>query len=314
MQKIISFVLLSLLYLPIACSSEVRKVEPKQVPEDNIEAEPPIDYNAILDSCLYTKSDSTKITSLLRMKTPSEGSDILFYARQFIGTPYVASTLEGHEKEPIIINTREVDCTTFVETIVALTMTKRRGSDKFADYAKALEKIRYRAGRRNGYLSRLHYFTWWMNDGLKKGIFEEVSDPAHFTAVKRINNHYMSSFAHKYNMLKSRPEWRDSIAVLEARENGLEASYLPEKLCGLSRDKLQSVKDGDILAIITQKDGLDCSHLGFAAWGKDGKLHLLNASSIYKRVVEDKATLLAYLLRQKHAIGVKVLRVKDNDD
>lgn len=40
----------------------------------------------------------------------------------FRGTPYVASTLEK-EPEGLVVNLRELDCTTFAETVLALSRT-----------------------------------------------------------------------------------------------------------------------------------------------------------------------------------------------
>ena len=53
-----------------------------------------------------------------------------------------------------------------------------------------------------------------------------------------------------------------------------------EQYTSLSQKDLSAIHDGDLIAIVTTKKGIDYSHLGFAVWGKDGKLHLLNASSI----------------------------------
>ncbi len=135
----------------------------------------------------------------------------------------------------------------------------------------------------DGYLSRLHYFTWWMHDNIEKGLFIEVIDKVYFTAPKTVNNYYMSQHASDYKMLASHPEWVDSIRAME--------------------------RYGDIIAIVTTKAGLDYSHLGFAVWGRDQKLHLLNASMVYKRVVEDTVTLYDYLAKRKTSVGIRLLRL-----
>ena len=70
------------------------------------------------------------------------------------------------------------------------------------------------------------------------------------------------------------------------------------------------IHDGDIIYIVTSKDGLDYSHQGFAFWGKDGKLHMLHASSTKKKVIEDPLTLEAYLKGVPTSIGVRVFRLK----
>jgi hypothetical protein len=69
------------------------------------------------------------------------------------------------------------------------------------------------------------------------------------------------------------------------------------------------IKDGDIIAIITSKPGLDTSHIGIAVWHNDG-LHLLNASQIRKNVVEESMTLHDYMKKHPLQLGIRVIRVK----
>lgn len=263
---------------------------------------------SLKEETVYDSRDSLEVVRLLRADTG--GNDVLFYARHFIGRPYVAHTLEVADPEKLVVNLRELDCTTLVETVCALALTKRQGSDKFADYCKNLERIRYWDGHRDGYLSRLHYFTWWMHDNLDKKIVEEVSDDTYFTAPITVRNGYMSAHADKYKILAAHPGWVKDIAALERKYNGADGTYLPERYTNLGRKQLSCVKDGDIVAIVTTKAGLDYSHLGFAVWGKDGKLHLLNASMVYKKVVEDTVTLHDYLARRKTSVGIRLLRLR----
>jgi len=69
------------------------------------------------------------------------------------------------------------------------------------------------------------------------------------------------------------------------------------------------IEDGDILAMITSKPGLDTSHIGIAVW-QNGRLHLLNASNIYKKVVLDTQTLYTYQQKQASQLGIRVFRLK----
>ena len=262
-----------------------------------------------LSRVVYTRTDSAEVVDLLRRDTG--GNDILYFARHFKGRPYVAHTLEVADPERLVVNLRELDCTTLVETVCALALTHRQGSDRFADYCRNLERLRYRGGRMDGYLSRLHYFTWWMHDNVSKGLFREVSDRRRFTAPMRVRNFYMSQHYADYRIPAAHPEWRDSIATLERAENGDDGFYLPQAATALTREQLGTVHDGDLVAIVTTKAGLDYSHLGFAVWGKDGRLHLLNASSVYKQVVEDSVRLSDYLARRKSFVGIRLLRLNE---
>lgn len=258
---------------------------------------------------LYTPADSARVERLLRL-TPGGGSDVLFFARQFLGVPYVASTLEVADPEKLVVNLRQLDCTTLVETVLALALTRRQGRTDFLSYCHNLMRLRYFHGRMDGYLSRLHYFTWWMHDNVEKGILQEVSDTIRFTAPVRVDNHYMSAHPEKYKMLKAHPEWTDSIRALERRFNGKDGFYLPAEATGLPPHELSAIKDGDVVAIVTRKDGIDYSHLGFAAWGKDGKLHLLNASSLHHKVVEEPKTLRQYLREHPASAGIRLVRLR----
>lgn len=257
---------------------------------------------------IYTAEDSIRVERMLREKV--QGNDILHYARHFLGLPYVAHTLEVADPESLVVNLRELDCTTYVETVMALAMTHRKGGRTFADYKRNLQRLRYWNGTIDGYTSRLHYFTWWKHDNLRKGIFTEVTDSRYFTAPLRVNNYYMSRHADAYKHLKGRSGRINQIRRLERQYNGPDGYYLPARNTALSADKLSCIHDGDLIAIVTTKAGLDYSHLGIAVWGKDGRLHMLHASSAKKKVIEDVRDLHAYLNSISTSVGIRLLRLR----
>ena len=67
------------------------------------------------------------------------------------------------------------------------------------------------------------------------------------------------------------------------------------------------IKDGDVLAMVTNIKGLDIVHVGFAFW-KDNQLHLLHASSSAKKVIEDPKTQYESSKNTKAHIGVRAIR------
>lgn len=260
-----------------------------------------------LKKVIYTKEDSARVEQLLQADCGE--NDVLFYARQFLGTPYVAHTLEVSDPERLVVNLRQLDCTTLVETVNALVITRRKGLKRFVDFCRNLEAYRYRGGRMQGYLSRLHYFDWWINDATQRGLVHEVADKKHFIGKKKISNGYMSRHYGKYKMLAAHPEWADTLRTMEQSGNGAVVCYLPAAKTGLTRSELSCINNGDIVAIVTTKAGLDYSHLGFAVWGRDGRLHLLNASSIHKKVVEEPMTLRQYLAKHPTSVGIRLFRL-----
>jgi hypothetical protein len=94
---------------------------------------------------------------------------------------------------------------------------------------------------------------------------------------------------------------------MEQSITGMKPRYIPEQ--NLKNTKLlrSTVHDGDIIGIVTTKAGLEISHLGIAVWHKDG-LHMLNASSMYHKVVEDNNLLYTYLKNKKTSTGIRIAR------
>lgn len=265
------------------------------------------------EAVTYTKEDSVLVVQLLQkgqMQSRNKNL-VLYYAHQFLGVPYVGHTLEVNKQEELVVNLRELDCTTFVETAMALALTTKHGGTTWQDYLHWLQTIRYNNGKLDGYCSRNHYFSQWIASNASMGLVEEQSSAAFpFTAGRQLQLNFMSTHPEYYTMLKDKPEDIKTIAQLEKEVLGITVRYIPSNLLNESKEKLKSVQDGDILALVTDKSGLDVSHVGFAHWGKDGKLHLLNASSIHKKVVLEPMTLYQYALKHPSMLGIRVIRIK----
>ena len=261
---------------------------------------------------LYQRADSITICNLLREagQQPAGTNMPLYFARHFLGKPYVAHTLETNGGERLVVNTRQLDCTTLVETVTALTRCAHRKQYTWSAYLKALTAMRYRNGKISNYTSRIHYFTEWIVENQKAGLVKEIQSPEPpFSATQTVKVGYMSSHPESYAALKAHPEYVSDISRMEQRINGLKFRYIPKAGVGRSSELRQAVQDGDIIAITSSKQGLDIAHLGFAVWGRGGTLHLLNASSLHKKVITDPQPLQKYMQRQPRNLGVRVIRI-----
>ena len=255
----------------------------------------------------YQQADSLKICQLLRQA--NRETSVLWLARQFLGVPYVAHTLEVNDDERLVINTRQLDCTTLVETVAALKLCTQAGKHGFADYLNALRQLRYRQGRMAGYPSRLHYFTDWIRDKVAMQLVTDIQQPnPPFSAVQTVNVDYMSTHTSAYKALKASAALVPEIRAAEQSLTGMKVRYIPKRSLRNSALLRQVVKDGDILAITCNKKGLDIAHLGFAVWRSNG-LHLLNASMIHKKVIEEPMTLYQYMQKHKTHTGIRVVRI-----
>ena len=266
----------------------------------------------------YTSEDSALVVKLLKEAQTQRGAEsrMMYFGKKFLGIPYVGHTLELGNEEHLIVNLRELDCTTFVETVAALSLCDKNNQRTFEDYCRNLMKIRYRNGVMNGYPSRLHYFTWWGEDNERLGVVRDitpVSEPwGPYTAVQVIHINYMSQHPTLYKQLKNHPKFVPIIKALEDDTNGKSFRYIPKQnLNWKQTTSLGMIHDGDIVAMLTDKDGLDTRHIGIAFWQK-GRLHLLHASSLYKKVLMSKETFYEYEMKQPKHTGIRVWRLVED--
>lgn len=251
------------------------------------------------------------IESLLRVATRQDSNTNfpLFFARQFLDVPYVAHTLEVNDEEQLVVNVNELDCTTLVETVTALTLCVYRKDFTFNAYQDNLRNMRYRNGVIDRYLSRIHYFTDWIVENTKADIVTEIQQPnPPFTQIQTVKVNYMSQHPQSYKALKAHPEYVAEIAQMEQRLTGQKFRFIPKSEVKNTAAMREAVHDGDIIAITCNKPGLDIAHLGLAVWRDDG-LHLLNASQLHKKVVEEPMTLYQYLQKHPSHTGIRVIRI-----
>ena len=237
---------------------------------------------------------------------PMDSCRTLHFAKKMLGVPYVAGTLDENEKEQLVVRLDALDCTTFVETVLAFSMADKRGERDFEAFKKALTDIRYRDGLLNGYASRLHYFSDWIRNNEQMGFVRECTSESVCAQSQELWLDFMSTHVDSYLPMKKNPELVKDIALYEKEWQGVSISYIPKDKLNLSSDDLK-IKNGDILAITTNIKGLDVVHVGFAYW-KGEELHLLHASSNAMKVIEDAQSLYDYSKNKKAHTGVRAIR------
>ncbi len=222
----------------------------------------------------------------------------------FLNTPYVSKTLDIDTYEWLVVNFRELDCTTFVETCLALTRTLRWGDVGLDVYCSELEKIRYRDGIKTDFTSRKHYFSEWISNNQALGIITDLTQTIGGDTLP-IKLNYMSRHPQQYKQLASNRDFLHQITRIERKVSSQPFFHIPKnKLPKLQ----QHIQSGDIIAITTTIEGLDIAHVGFALW-QNQQLFLLHASSSQKKVCISQKPLFDYLQANKTHAGIMVLRL-----
>jgi Protein of unknown function (DUF1460) len=246
---------------------------------------------------------STKSANHISAPSPDISSCIIENASYFIGTLYVANTLESSDNEKLIIYNDRYDCVTFVEYILALSIYQNQPSESQKTLPQIITQIRYRNGKLDGYGSRLHYFTEWMIHNEQYGIIKNITPEIGGKPFdKKI--HFMTTYKSKYPKLNNA---KDLQKIKDA-----EIFLQTQKLTYMPKDKVRSaftqINNGDIIAITTGIDGLDIVHTGFA-YRKGNDIHLLHASEKEGKVVISDLPIDQYMLKNKSQSGIMVARV-----
>lgn len=254
----------------------------------------------------YTKADSLKFVQYVdqfRTRNDLSISDLFVQtALFFIGTPYVASTLDRESRETLVVNLHEFDCNTFVETCIALARTVKSNEQSFDIFCNNLRQIRYRNNRVDDYTSRLHYVSDWIFENENQSLLiDKTPMIGGQLQAKEIN--FMSSHFDKYPALKNNKRLLSKIISVEGEINKRDHFFV------LPKSEINSVasliNDGDIIAFATSIAGLDYSHIGIA-YREGRELRFVHASTRTMSVTIESRTLDEYCQQQSKCIGISV--------
>lgn len=257
----------------------------------------------------HCDGDTVLINQLLMKGYESGLSDanalIEFYARQLLGTPYVAHTLED-DQEMLTINIHELDCLTFIETLYSLTRATLNRRYSWRDFAANIENIRYRGGEMGDYSSRIHYISEWIIDNHIRGNLVEITPDLPHVDYMIKNIDYMTHHTDSYRQLKD-----DSVMVEKIRRYELRRHRFPYVKRSWLNDKAvkAALRSGDFVSLVTKTEGLDVSHNGIIIVDDKGDPYLLDASMSGGKVMLEGKPLFKYLERSKTNIGIRVFRM-----
>jgi hypothetical protein len=238
-----------------------------------------------------------------RLDTLGIGDIIVRVGRRFVGEPYTPHTLDPPGPERLIVNLREFDCVTYVESVLALARLIRDGYGDFPDFTEELRRIRYREGEIDGYPSRLHYFSEWIARNAEKGLVTDVTaDLGGVPDDEPID--FMSTHADAYPQLDGRPELIAEVRSMEQELNGRTRTYIPQAEIA---DVADRIRDGDIIAATSSVPGLDVAHTGFAI-RIDGRLHLMHAPLVGRELEISRDPLAVRILGIGGQDGIMVAR------
>jgi hypothetical protein len=227
-----------------------------------------------------------------------------------LGTPYRASTLEEYlgeggvpSAEPATCYLTVFDCVTLVESAQAVARTAARAGAGWDGFVREMERMRYRGGVRNGYASRLHYFSEWIGDNARRGLVRDLGHELGATEDRRPLR-FMGTHRSAYAALKDDATY-DAILRMERTLDDQPRHLIPtDRIPGV----MGRIQTGDVLAFATSIEGLDASHTGLAYRDRAGVLRVLHAPLSGGNVTISRGDLHAYVAGIRRSTGILVAR------
>ncbi len=256
-------------------------------------------------------SDRAIFEQLLKMASEANlaaepyGTIVQTIGMEFLGAEYVAGLLDESDREQLVVSFSKFDCVLFVETVLAVSRSIAANQTTFESFTAELQALRYRGGMIDGYCSRLHYFSDWIDDNEERGNVKNLTEQLGGLRVDESPD-FMSSnrslyprFADNDSLFAGIRKMEDDltrVAIFTIPQSQIKASY-------------PGLKAGDIIATSTSVNGLDVSHTGFAFDNGDGSFGFLHAST--SGGVKVSPDLSDYIHGNRKQTGIVVIRPLD---
>ena len=219
-------------------------------------------------------------------------------AESFVGSPYLAGSLDAPGPERLRLDLTRFDCMLFIEQLLALAR-----SESFDQFAERTRNLRYRDGEVS-YCTRQHYFHDWVQSARSQNLIMTSPDwPGEITRTLPLN--FMSEHRELYRPMQS----QDHFDCILNREDGRRVvqHFVPLEAI---ESALTSVHSGDLFAIATRVQGLDVSHTGVLV-REGGRVDAIHAAP--RHGVMRSRSFGRYLRSIPDAIGAVIIRPVDPD-
>ena len=227
------------------------------------------------------------------------------FSKQLLGASYKSNLLDESNEEKLVISLDKFDCVLFVETVLALTRTIAAKDHTYSTFVNHIREQRYRDGELNGYCSRLHYFSDWINDNERRQHIQNITQQLGGIPLNKQLN-FMSKHRQSYSQLATNDTNYQCIIDIEKRLNQLNINYIPTNQIRRVYSQLQP---GDIIAVATSIEGLDVTHTGLVYQHPNGNIGFIHASPAGSVTIAQD--LQGYIANVKNAIGIIVARPID---
>lgn len=258
-----------------------------------------------------TPSDTVKAGEIVNSLAASGrplGERITMAASQLVGSGY-DDYYTTDSIASLRLNLSEFTPMTFINTVMALAKasaaTTRPG---WRDVARLQREYSCRRGNDKGFASIMYHSSDWINDNIFRGNVKELTDKYSGVVSRTKSLDEMTRFRNRFAALADSATFE----AVRMTEMGFRTHRVPtlKKETVTKREITEDMQEGDILVMVTNRDGFDCYDIGFTTLRDNGP-HLIHLSPVSKTVVEEAETLDRYFkLMTKYFQGYRLIRIQ----
>jgi Protein of unknown function (DUF1460) len=245
----------------------------KPIPSQPIALKPTVVKTLVPESPSLNAGDRREFTYIQAKKfnSTSFGELVQSIATEFKGYPYAADLLDQREPEALQISLQKFDCVLFVEAMLGLA---RNLNQSEASFVQTMQAQRYQNGQMQGYCSRLHYFSAWLQENERQGRIQDLGESLGGVPLGKSLN-FMSTNWQKYPRLANNPANLTCIQTMEQQLGPITRRYVPTDRVRQIYPQLQA---GDIVGVVTKIQGLDVTHTGLVYQSAAGEIGMIHAA------------------------------------
>lgn len=285
------FTIFSLIFLSFSLQSLAQTESPQPQPSDD-----------------FQLSEISRLLHLpgLSLDNPAENCGI-------IATALVGRGHDSYYNTDSVANLR-LNVTTFtpmsfVNNVIALARAATKSTDPaVSDFSTALRESWCRRGMDNGFTSLMWHVSDWAGDNIYRNYITEITENYDGTIDRMKSLDYLTRHRNEYAALSDSATYQK----IRMTEMGFRTHRVPTlKKETINRKQLLSdLRNGDILVMNPQEDGIDFRYIGFIVIREDGP-HFIHYSPEEEKIIEEKEPLQRYFkLKTKIFNGYRLFRLK----
>ncbi|MDE6812088.1 MAG: DUF1460 domain-containing protein [Muribaculaceae bacterium] len=190
------------------------------------------------------------------------------------------------------INVDEFTPLSFVNTILAFGKLADNPAGGWRTFSEEFKNFSCRRNENRGFGSLMWHVADWSGDNIYRGNLKELTENYQGARSMTLSLDYLTRHREEFAALSDQDVY-DGVRMMEMGFRSHKIPYLPRQAAA-AKEIAEDFRDGDVIALVNDRDGSDCYAVGILAIREDGP-HLIHFDKRIGKVVEEEEPLKRYL-------------------